>query len=353
MRKPMCWGILVVFMFAMFASAQTNSSAEVTVKDRYHSIEVGAFDIRPGVEIPADYLASLPQKVAEQLKHSKKFQEVLGAGEKASPEDAPVLQLSGTLTGYDQGNRGARYVGFGMGAARMFMIVKYRDRSSGQLIYEDKVVGTLTGGLFGGNENQVVGELARAVTVTTKIVLLRNLRDASSQTEKESGDNIRAVNLDNPVVDLKGDLSLAENTMNELAAQGYRLADFRVTGNNSAQVTMEKVTSPPQTYHYVLIHALRIGKVQENMNKAAAEGYRLVPHTLTSLHAFAVLMEKLPVAAEMSYEYRFSSSMLQSNAEKHVTKDQQEGFALVQTGKVLNQNVVISEKATPVEEASR
>lgn len=345
--------LFVLFAFALVASAQTTSKSEGLVKDKYHVIEIGTFDVQQGVELTPEFLSALPLQLVQQLKDSHKFQEVLAAGDKPSQQDASALKLTGTVTGYDEGSRGKRYVGFGMGAARMFVTVRYHDRSSGQLISEDRVVGILSGGVFGGSENKVVEEVARAVTASTKLFLLKNLEDSIRRAAETPERGIHQDNSDRQQVNLKDDLKLAESKLNELAEQGYRVADFRITGNNSAEVTMEKEATPPQTYRYVLVHALRIGKVQENMNKAAADGYRLVPHTLASLHAFAVIMEKPPVPGDTRYEYRFSGSMLQSNAEKHVTKDQQEGFVPTETGKVLNQNVVISEKATPVEEASR
>jgi uncharacterized protein DUF4410 len=345
--------LVILFLLAILASAQTTSKSAELIKDKYQVIEVGAFEVQQGVELPPEFLTALPPHVVQQLRDSHKFQEVLAAGEKPSQQAASALKLTGMVTGYDEGSRGKRYVGFGMGAARMFVTVRYHDGTSGQLISEDRVVGILSGGAFGGSENKVVEEVARAVTVSTKLFLLKNLEDSIRSAAETPERGIHENNIDRQQVNLKDDLKLAESKMNELAEQGYRLADFRITGNNSAEVTMEKEANPPQTYRYVLVHALRIGKVQENMNKAAADGYRLVPHTLASLHAFAVIMERPPVPADTRYEYRFSSSMLQSNAEKHVTKDQQEGFVPTETGKVLNQNVVISEKATPVQEASR
>jgi len=345
--------LVACVLLALLSSAQTKSNNEGMVKDKYHVIQVETFDIQPGMDIPPDYLATLPQQVAKQLKDSRNFQEVLAPGERPSQEDAPALRLSGTLTGYDQGSRGKRYIGFGMGEARLFLTLRYLDRSSGQTVYNDKVVGTLEGGIFGGNENKVVEELAKRVAATTKLVLLRRLGDANNVMEEPPTCGTKEAEADRQVLDIKGDLTIAEDKMNELAAQGYRLSDLKVTGNQSAQATMEKCASPPQTYHYVLVHALMAGHVEKNMNRAAGEGYRLARHTLAALGAFAVIMEKPPFPGDTRYEYRFSTSMRQSNAEKHLMEDQQKGFVLVETAQVLGQNVVITEKANPVREPKR
>jgi hypothetical protein len=56
------------------------------------------------------------------------------------------------------------------------------------------------------------------------------------------------------------------------------------------------------------------------MNKAAAEGYRLVRHTVAMLGGITLIMEKPSAAGAGKYEYRVSSSMRGSNAEKHLVE---------------------------------
>jgi Domain of unknown function (DUF4410) len=334
------------------SAGQTAKKDEGALQDKYHVIQVENFDIQPGVDLPPDYVASLPQEIVRRLKDSNKFAQVLRAGETASQEDVPVICLSGTVTGYDAGSRGKRYVGFGMGAARLFVTLKYLDKSTGQIVYEDKVIGTLLGGIFGGNENKVVEELAKNITATTKLVLLRRLGDLINVV----GQNAVTANsdpADRQIVEMKGDLKIVESKLNELAGQGFRITDLRVTGNKSADVTMEKTAAPPETYHYMVVHAILAGNVQKNMNNAAAEGYRLVRHTVAMLGGITLIMEKPPAADAAKHEYRVSSSMRDSNAEKHLVEDQQKGFVLVEGEKRQGMNVVVTEKAIPDEEAKR
>src|SRR5947208_11674069 len=97
---------IVLVMFPTFAAAQAKD--EGALQNKYHVIQVESFDVQPGVDFPADYLASLPPQVVQRLKDSRKFTQVLATGEKASQEDAPVMRLSGTVSGYDPGSRGKR-----------------------------------------------------------------------------------------------------------------------------------------------------------------------------------------------------------------------------------------------------
>ena len=79
--------------------------------------------------------------------------------------------LPALIHGFDQGSRGKRYLGVGIGAARIFVTLHYLDRTTGQLVFDDKVIGTLSGGVFGGDSKGVVRQLARSVAVTTKLVV--------------------------------------------------------------------------------------------------------------------------------------------------------------------------------------
>jgi hypothetical protein len=343
MHRSTFAGVLVLFsLMTVFASAQGKPNSEGLVKDKYHVIQVETFDIQPGVDLPADYLASLPPHVVQQLKNSQKFQQVLAPGEKPAQEDVPVLRLTGTLTGYDKGSRGKRYVGFG-GASRLLLTLRYLDRSTGQIVYQEKVVGTLSSGLFGGDASKVVDELARNVAATTKLVLLRNLGGPNNVEELSSTASVTPA--DRQVFEIKsGDIAGAEKKMNELASAGYRVTEVRITGDKSANVTMDKIATPPQTYQYLLLRAFLIGNTQKNMNKAGAEGYRMVPHSAIFLGGYAAIMEKPPVPSGAKYEYRLSISIRQSNAEKHVAEDQQKGFVLVETAQFQDRSAVVSEK---------
>ena len=113
-----------------------------------------------------------------------------------------------------------------MGAARLFVTLKYLDKSTRQVIYQDKLIGTLLGGVFGGNENKVVEELAKNITATTKLILLRRLGDPNNIVEQ----NALTANsnpADRQIVEMKGDLKISETKLNELVrARDFGLSIF-------------------------------------------------------------------------------------------------------------------------------
>lgn len=354
MHKTVLVGLLFVFcIFPGISSGQTAKESELTLKDKYHIIEVGSFVIQTGVDFPPEYLSALAQEVADKLKDSKRFGQVLLPGETPSPQDAPALRLVGTITDFDRGSRGKRYLGFGIGAARVFVTVQYLGRSSGLILFEDPVVGTLSGGAFGGDTKGVVQELAKSIAGTTKLMLLRSV-SAPSNARPSPSTAIGQASTDRQVVPIKAnDLTGAQQRINDFAASGYRLVEFRITGDNRAQVTMDKTAIPPQTYQYLLLHALSDHNVQKNLTKGAGEGYRLCPHTLATLGGFAVVMEKPPAPADTRYEYRFHASLRESSAEKNILEDQKQGFLLVESGNVTGHHVVITEKSVSAQEAEK
>jgi hypothetical protein len=70
------------------------------------------------------------------------------------------------------------------------------------------------------------------------------------------------------------------------------------------------------------------------------------------LGGLTLIMEKSP-GDTAKYEYHVNSSMRGSSAEKHVTEDQQNGFVLVEAGKLQQINLVVTEKEIHPEEANR
>jgi hypothetical protein len=336
---------IAVVIFSSITLGQTAKNTEETLKHKYHVVQVGSFEVQPGVDIPADFVAGLPPAVAHALKESKIFREVL-LQDQTSSEKTPVLRLSGTVTGFEKGNRAKRYFGVGgAGAARIFITLVYVNGDDGQALYEDKIVGTLSSGVFGGESNKVANELAKSVVATTKLMLLRPVPSISNVAVTPPVMFPTSKLVERQVLPIKAsDLSGAQQEMNRLAAAGYRFTNLKITGNSSAEVTMEKSATPPQTYQYLLLHAYSPGNVQKNLNKGAADGYRLSPHTLAALSGFSVIMEKPPVPPQIRYEYRFRYSLRQSNAEKNVVEDQAQGFTLAESGELLGYHVVIMEK---------
>jgi hypothetical protein len=144
MRARILASVLAMFLAGSYSTGQTEHKSGESLKDKYKTVQVGTFDVQPGVDLPAGFAEDLPNVVAKHCKESNKFQEVLLQGE--TPGKPPTLLISGTITDFDKGSRGKRYLAgnYGAGNARLFLTVRYTDASEGRVLYEDKVVGTLS-----------------------------------------------------------------------------------------------------------------------------------------------------------------------------------------------------------------
>ena len=127
----------------------------------------------------------------------------------------------------------------------------------------------------------------------------------------------------------------------EFAAKGFHLVSYASTGNKSATLTLEKGTDPSQNRTYLLLHTKLVGNLEKDLNKAAGEGYRLVPHTFAFLGGFFAIAEKPVVPATVRYQYRVHQTMRVSSAEKNIAEDQAKGFVLIDSWQFLNQSHLI------------
>jgi len=89
------------------------------IREKYQSIQLETFEVKPGVEFPPEYLAKAQEEVFKQLLDAKIVKEVLRSGDVPGDQAVPIAFLSGTINNYTPGSRSKRYVGFGLGAAEV------------------------------------------------------------------------------------------------------------------------------------------------------------------------------------------------------------------------------------------
>ncbi len=137
-------------------------------KDKYQYVEVSRFDTATGVDFPVDYQVTVMEDLVKQLEKSKKFKQVLRAGEEA-PDAGVVLKVTGTITEYKPGNRATRYlVGFGAGSTKIAAQVQFTDGESGSVVLDRKVDGKVLMGVMGGNSAGATNGLAKEVVKVVK-----------------------------------------------------------------------------------------------------------------------------------------------------------------------------------------
>ena len=95
--------------------------------------------------------------------------------------------------------------------------------------------------------------------------------------------------------------------LNEGSARGYRVLAGGLSGGGPiwAEIIMlmEKISAGPADYEYEVLEVTRIGKLREEIQEAAAKGFRALPRTFAGNKATNVLvLEKGPGAGSL-YEY--------------------------------------------------
>ena len=126
--------------------------------------------------------------------------------------------------------------------------------------------------------------------------------------------------------------STMQKELDEAAAQGFRVVTGSPTSMSEWAVLLERVATPAAPYVYKLLATTKIATMRKELNEAAAEGYRLLPRTMTSKEGFlsvevVMLVEKAP-DSDRRYEYRLYATTSEKKMRAEIEKAEAEGFTL-------------------------
>jgi len=133
-------------------------------------------------------------------------------------------------------------------------------------------------------------------------------------------------------------LDTFEKEVNGAAAQGFRLM-MSATSDNGAriQALMERTATASDAYQYRMVATFSEKTGDQEMNAAAAEGYRVVPHTAMIKKGITifninnvVIMEKAPGAPQL-FEYRTIAAVRTATFHRELTAAVDEGWKIVDT----------------------
>ena len=111
------------------------------------ALRVNDLQIASGLDVPADYVSALHDKVLEDLDKTKEFSAV----RQQNPEVKPAFELNWTITSFDAGSRKKRILagGYGrlfkVGATKMVVHAQIRDLAANELVLDRDVDGAETG----------------------------------------------------------------------------------------------------------------------------------------------------------------------------------------------------------------
>jgi len=146
------------------------SGQDSSLRNKYRDIEVVAFDVKDGVTFPANYLSTLTEELVSQLVGVKKFGRVVRGAEPPADLDL-AIRVTGTITEFKAGSRAKRYfVGFGAGQTKITAHVRFLDRATNAVLFEDDVDGRVAMGGFGGESIGATRGLAKELAKVAKKV---------------------------------------------------------------------------------------------------------------------------------------------------------------------------------------
>ena len=141
-----------------------------------------------------------------------------------------------------------------------------------------------------------------------------------------------------------------EDELEEAAAAGYRVVTGSPTSGTEMALVLEKVATPPDIYEYRLLATTRTGTMQNELHEAAAVGFRLLPDTMISKSQMfggdeiVVIMERAPNSS-YTYEYMLLATNFTSTLQAEMAQAIDNGFEVV--GMVSRgEHVLILERGT-------
>lgn len=76
--------------------------------------------------------------------------------------------------------------------------------------------------------------------------------------------------------------STMQEELDEAAAQGFRIVVGSPTSGNEMVLLLERVATPPEVYRYMLLATDKTSTMQKELDQATAEGFRLLSRTMVA-----------------------------------------------------------------------
>ena len=143
-----------------------------------------------------------------------------------------------------------------------------------------------------------------------------------------------------------------EKELDEVAAKGFRVLYGAPTQQFDMAILLKRVPEAAQSpYSYKLLATSRNKTMEKELNETAAQGYRLLPRTIIFKQGFftaelTMLMER-EAKSTKSYEYKLVSAGKESKLHKKIDEAIAQGFTPV-TMITMGDHVIIMEKETTV-----
>ena len=128
--------------------------------------------------------------------------------------------------------------------------------------------------------------------------------------------------------------STMQKELNRASADGFRIIVGSRTRGSEMAVFLSRDEKDGGNYKYKLLATSRTSTMQKELNQMASSGYRLIPSTMLAKKELfggteIVLIMELPPHSTKRYQYRFLATRRTRTLQKEVTEAKAAGFVLV------------------------
>jgi hypothetical protein len=144
--------------------------------------------------------------------------------------------------------------------------------------------------------------------------------------------------------------STMQQELDEASAEGFRVVMGSPTTAGEMTLFLERSAKLPETFKYRFLATTLTSTMEKELNQAGAEGFRLVPQVVMAKKQFigseiVTLLERSP-RTDKRYEYKLLATNLTSTLEKEIAHAQSLGFDLVAMVSRV-EHIVILEREVP------
>jgi len=164
--------ITILILLTLSSSVIANDNVQSNSK--YNCIEINKLTankakantraLKRASRIPKNVLADIQTFMVDEVDLDENGLQALDPNEGKCENDATSLVLGGVVTDYKKGNRVVRYmVGFGAGKQKIESILTLKDKLTGEVLAQGRVVDRKIGGLVGGSDDKGKRDFAEKV----------------------------------------------------------------------------------------------------------------------------------------------------------------------------------------------
>jgi TPR repeat protein len=175
-----------IALFSMTAVLVGTVAFAQSPRGGYTRVEILPLGVPYGTVVPREFREALAGNLAEEIRKTGLFEEVVAPG--ATAPAAGTLKLATAITKFDPGDRDVRAgVGLGFGTTRMTVQARFLDARSCAIVADGHADGRVIGGWLGGDSLGATRGVAKDVARLAGRVNRRDLVDAPTRCDPDDG----------------------------------------------------------------------------------------------------------------------------------------------------------------------